>query len=298
MTRRMFLSTPALAAAQGGAWTDFQIACMTLGWGGYPFERGVQGVAAAGFKYIAIGPNHTDTAGKRIATIPEDAPAAAAKERAQRCRDAGLDPVLMFGSYYPERPKADEIYKRRIEQAHAAGIPNILTFGSPKGTAEDFAPFVKSLQAVADQAKSAGVSIGVKQHGGITGTGEMTFKIVREVGSPAVQLYYDAGNVLWYNNASPVADMAVCGGSVRGFAIKDFRVIGTKRTTCGPGMGVVDHFELLRPVARVPGKIVLACETLFEPFTPRPAGPEGIDALARRAREHLDTVTRALKVVL
>jgi sugar phosphate isomerase/epimerase len=271
---------------------------MTLAWGGHTFERGVKGVAAAGFKFAALGPNHTDAAGNREATIPEDAPASIAKARAKLCRDAGLDPVLMFGTYYPERPKADEIYKRRVEQAHEAGIPNILTFGSPQGKPEDFGPFVRTLQAVADLAKSAGVRIGVKQHGGITGTGAMTAKLVAEAASPAIQLYYDAGNVLWYNNQSPAADMAVCGAAVRGFAIKDFRVMGAKKTTCGPGMGVVDHFELLRPVARVREKIVLACETIFEPFVARPTTPEGIDVLARRAREHLETVTRGLKAAL
>ncbi len=39
----------------------------------------------------------------------------------------------------------------------------------------------------------------------------------------------------------------------------------------------------------------LACENIFEPLVPRPTTPEGIDALARRAREYVDSVIRGLQ---
>jgi hypothetical protein len=38
----------------------------------------------------------------------------------------------------------------------------------------------------------------------------------------------------------------------------------------------------------------LCCENIFAPLVPRPAEPEGIDTLARRAREFLDTVIAGL----
>jgi hypothetical protein len=41
----------------------------------------------------------------------------------------------------------------------------------------------------------------------------------------------------------------------------------------------------------------LACENIFEPLVPRPKTPEGIDALARRAREFMETVLRGLAAV-
>jgi hypothetical protein len=57
----------------------------------------------------------------------------------------------------------------------------------------------------------------------------------------------------------------------------------------------VDHYKLLAPVAQTGLKMPLAIETVWEPYTPHPAGPEGIDALARRAREYLDAVTAGLR---
>jgi hypothetical protein len=42
----------------------------------------------------------------------------------------------------------------------------------------------------------------------------------------------------------------------------------------------------------------LACENIFEPLVPRPATAEGVDALARRAREYMETVIAGLRTVM
>jgi hypothetical protein len=39
----------------------------------------------------------------------------------------------------------------------------------------------------------------------------------------------------------------------------------------------------------------LCCENIFAPLLPPPASPEGIDALARRAREYLEVVIQGLQ---
>jgi hypothetical protein len=39
----------------------------------------------------------------------------------------------------------------------------------------------------------------------------------------------------------------------------------------------------------------LCCENVFAPVLPRPAKPEGVDALARRAREFLEIVIQGLQ---
>ena len=57
MTRRVALQTVAVAAALGqrSPGTDFQIACMTIPFQAFSFERGVKGVAAAGFTGAGAG---------------------------------------------------------------------------------------------------------------------------------------------------------------------------------------------------------------------------------------------------
>jgi hypothetical protein len=41
----------------------------------------------------------------------------------------------------------------------------------------------------------------------------------------------------------------------------------------------------------------LCCENIFAPLLPRPSEPEGVDALARRARERLEVVTQGLQAL-
>ena len=90
-----------MAAAQTSARAEFQIACMTIPFQQYSFERGVKGIAAAGFRYIAWGPSQMDSAKRRIDTIAADAGPERARELLRICRDAGLETVLMFASFYP-----------------------------------------------------------------------------------------------------------------------------------------------------------------------------------------------------
>jgi hypothetical protein len=57
-------------------------------------------------------------------------------------------------------------------------------------------------------------------------------------------------------------------------------------------LGEVDHDKLLAPVRRMGLDMPLACENIFEPMVPRPADPDKVDALARRAREFLEKVVQ------
>jgi sugar phosphate isomerase/epimerase len=138
------------------------------------------------------------------------------------------------------------------------------------------------------------VTVAVKQHGGVTATGELTASVVREVNHPSVVVWYDAGNVWGYMNVDANLDFEKCASMTRGFAIKDIRSWGGKRSACGPGFGQTDHYKMLGAVAGNGGPIPLCCETIGEPLVPRPDTPEAVEALARRAREFLDTVVRGI----
>ena len=297
MTRRVALQTLAAAAAAAQTSshrTEFQIACMTIPFQTFSFERGVKGVATAGYKYLAWGPNQTGPDGKRLDTIALDAGVGRARELLRISRDAGLDTVLMFAAFYPENPGAVDAYKKRIDQAQAAGIPHLLSFGSPKSMAEQRAPFIKTLRESAEHARTAKVTIAVKQHGGVTATGELTAAVVREVNHPSVVVFYDPGNVWGYMNVDANLDFQKCAAVTRGFAIKDIRAWAGKRSACGPGFGQTDHYAMLGAVASNGGKIPLCCETVTEPLVARPETPEAVEVVARRAREFLDTVVRGI----
>lgn len=277
-------------AARGRKATRFQIACMTLPYSRFPLNRALNGIKAAGYDYVAWGTTHREGS-TEVPVIAAAAPPFQAKELAGKCRDLGLEPLMMFSGVYPEASDALEVMTARIRQAAAARMPHVLTFGHTRGGNRKL--WVDRLKQLGPIARDHGVTIVVKQHGGETGTGAACAAITREVGDEGVKVNYDAGNVMDYLDVDPIPDIRACAEEVRGFCIKDHRNF-PRDEDCGPGFGEVDHYRLLQPVAFTGRDMPLCCENISAPVIPAPTDPAGIDALARRAREFLDVVTRGL----
>src|SRR6185437_9658857 len=117
----------------------------------------------------AWGTAHQEDGGRPVPVVAPDAPPERAKELAARCRDMGLEPLLMFSNVYPEAPEALRVLTARIRQAAAGGVPQVLTFGHTKGGNRTL--WVERFKALGPLARDHGVTIVVKQHGGETGTG-------------------------------------------------------------------------------------------------------------------------------
>jgi len=264
---------------------------MTLPYSQFPFERALRGIKAAGYSFVAWGTTHKESAGDRVPIIAPDAPPQKAKDLAARTRDLGLEPVMMFSMVYPEAKDGLEVLTQRIQQAAAARIPQVLTFGHTEGG--DRRLWVERFRKLGPIARSNGVLLVVKQHGGTTGTGEVCAEIIREVADEGVKVNYDAGNVMDYLDVDPIPDIRKCAAEVRSFCIKDHRNFPSDED-CGPGLGEIDHYKLLDAVAWTGLTMPLCCENIFAPLLPRSAVPEGIDQLARRAREFLETVIQGL----
>lgn len=272
--------------------TVFQHACMTLPYSGFPLQRALEGIKSAGYRFVAWGVNHREANGEQVPVMPEDATPEKAKTLGKQCRDLGLEPVMMFSTIYPENPRGMTVLTQRIKQAAAAGIGQVLTFGHTQGGNRTV--WVERFKALGPIARDHGVMIVVKQHGGTTGTGEACAEIVREVNNPNVLVNYDAGNVMDYLDLDPIPDIRKCASEIRSFCVKDHRN-WPKDQDCGPGFGEIDHYRLFEPVAFTGLTMPLAYENIFAPLVSRPSTPEGIDALARRAREFLETVISGLQ---
>ena len=270
--------------------TQFQIACMTLPYSAFPLERALLGIKGAGYEYVAWGTTHRED-GRNVPALSADAPPEQARELAKRCRDMGLEPLMMFSEIYPEAEKGLDVLKHRLIQAAAAGIPQVLTFGHTQGGNRQL--WIERFRALGPIARDNGVLLVVKQHGGETGTGAACAEITREVADDGVKVNYDAGNVLDYLRIDPLPDIIACADEVRSFCIKDHRIF-PKDGDCGPGLGEIDHYKLLHPVAFTGRRMPLCCENIFAPCLPRPATPDGVDKLAKRAREFLELVTQGL----
>ena len=289
------LKTAGAAESKSVKPTEFQIACMTLPYSQFPLKRALTGIKSAGYKHVAWGTSHRETeGGKRIPVMPTDASPAQAKELAQQCRDLGLEPLMMFSTIYPEATNGLEVLTNRLKQAGAAQVPHVLTFGHTKGGNRKL--WIERFKKLGPIARDNGVLLVVKQHGGSTGSGEACAEIIREVDDPGIRVNYDAGNVMDYLNVDPIPDIRKCADVVHSFCMKDHRN-WPKDQDCGPGFGEIDHYRLLQPVAFTGRKMPLCCENIFAPVIPRPTNPAGIDSLARRVREFLETVVAGVTQV-
>jgi sugar phosphate isomerase/epimerase len=264
---------------------------MTLPYSQFPLQRALGGIKSAGYRFVAWGTTHREAGGKQEPAVAGDAAPERARELGKRCRDMGLEPLLMFSEVYPEATDALTILTNRIRQAEAGGVPQVLTFGHTRGGNRKL--WVERFKQLGPIARDHGVTIVVKQHGGETGTGAACAEIIREVADEGIKVNYDAGNVMDYLDVDPIPDLRTCSAEVRSFCIKDHRNT-PKDEDCGPGFGEIDHYKLLGIVANTGRTIPLCCENIFAPLLARPKDPEGVDALARRAREFLETVTRGL----
>ncbi|MEZ6086491.1 MAG: TIM barrel protein [Pirellulaceae bacterium] len=268
--------------------TDFQIACMTLPYAQFPLQRALVGIQSAGYKSVAWGTTHRETEGtERTPVMPVDAPPAKARDLAKRCRDLGLEPVMMFSTVYPEADDALALLTHRIKQAAAAGVGQVLTFGHTEGGNREL--WTRRFKLLGPIARDHGVLLVVKQHGGSTGTGQACAEIIREVDDAGVRVNYDAGNVMDYLNVDPIPDIQACADVVHSFCMKDHRNWPIDQD-CGPGFGEIDHYRLLHPVAATGRTMPLCCENIFAPAVDRPKSPEAIDRLARQVREYLEVV--------
>src|SRR5262245_5747289 len=303
MNRRTFLGAAGAVAITGSTAfaavqedkkpTKFQIACMTLPYSRFTLNRALEGIKGAGYSFVAWGTSHREN-NKDVPVMARDATPAAAKELAKKCRDMGLEPVMMFSGIYPEDKVGLEVLTQRLKQAGAAGVPQVLTFGHTKGGNHKL--WVERFKQLGPIAKDNNTMLVVKQHGGETGTGEACAAITKEVDHPNVKVNYDAGNVLDYLDKDPIPDIKACASEVWSSCIKDHRN-WPKDEDCGPGFGEIDHYKLLHPVAFTGRAMPLACENIFAPLVPRPDKPEGVDALAKRAREFLEVVIAGLQPV-
>jgi sugar phosphate isomerase/epimerase len=268
---------------------------MTLPYSDFTLDRALEGIRKAGYAYVAWGTTHRVN-GKATPVMPADAPPKRARDLAQRCRDMGLEPLMMFSGIYPEANNAVQVLTARIHQAAAAKMPQVLTFGHTKGGNRRL--WVERFRQLGPIARNNGVMIVVKQHGGTSGTGVACAAITRDVNDAGIKVNYDAGNVMDYLRLPPakvIQDLQQCASEVHSYCIKDHRDFPPPHQDCGPGLGEIDHYRLLHPVAFLGRSIPLCCENIFAPKLGRPNNANDIDALARRAREFLELVTRGVQ---
>lgn len=241
--------------ANAGA-SRFQLGAMTIPYARWSLDRALEGIAGAGLS--AVGLRGLDVNGP---LLPERPSARDCADLRRRVESHGLLPVLMFASRGEGDPA--ERLRRDVDTVAELGIPRLLVIPvspAPKFPGErpaDEHPgemvwflrveaWLRMVVPAVRRAERRGVTIVLKPHGGIAGTGEDLALLIERLNSPAVRVCYDPGNVSYYEGVRPEPDLPTVVDLVGAVCIKDHRGGRAVVDFPEPGDGQIDHLAIFR----------------------------------------------------
>jgi sugar phosphate isomerase/epimerase len=226
------------------------------------FAQTLRGIKAAGFDYIGLNQRQEVAPGRML--VPEDASPQRLRELRQMLADAGLTPVMMFARRGGDiGPETVESYYRDLEVCQALGITRLLMWGpSPyrKGLTvrrprrewqELTARFFAGMELLARAAEQVNVLVVLKPHMGLTAAAWELADTLERIGSPAVRICYDAGNVHYYEGLEPEEDIKEIAAQTVALCVKDHRGPRGNDDFPTPGDGEIDHAAIFRTLADV-----------------------------------------------
>ena len=218
------------------------LGCFSRPWTKYALEVSMEGTAQAGFQYFGFM-----TAGDGLPLPPN-----ASQEQVNNLAGLLEKYNLKNLENYTSIPWGDEAVARAalhsyVDNSHTLGA----TFMHNSGTNDEalYDQFLELMEEAAEYAKSKGIVVMMKPHGGVTATARGLVALMQRISSDNLKVFYDPGNVLFYTGERPEDDFEALAPYVAGMSIKDETggVQGSVDVT--PGDGDVDFralFTILR----------------------------------------------------
>ena len=219
-----------------------QLGCFSRPWTKYALEVSMEGTAQAGFKNFGFM-----TAGDG-APLPPNASQDQVANLARLLEKYNLKNLENYTSI----PWGDEAVARSalhsyVDNSHTLGA----RFMHNSGTNDEdlYDQFLQLMEEAAEYAKSKGIVVMMKPHGGVTATARGLVALMKRIQSDNLKVFYDPGNVMFYTGERPENDFEELAPYVAGMSIKDETggVNGSVDVT--PGDGDVDFkalFTILR----------------------------------------------------
>jgi len=267
MSRRAFLQTTAMAATAMGAGAchtlaagpSWPIGCFNRPWmqkfgaglqpldtpqpANWGFDAALRGIHEAGYKTVGLlTPMPGEPFGGSEAT---DEYLTNLKKRIAR---AGLAANMGSLRIKPTLPLDEAIQdtRRQIDHAQFLHLEWLLTFGVDKK--EYYEKYYKMMADAADYAQQAKVKLVMKPHGGSSGAEEIQ-RCLSQVNRPNFKIWYDAGNIIYYDGKDPVEELKPIAQYVTGFCAKDCD--GEKGKVMIPfGAGKVDFTAVFKELKK------------------------------------------------
>lgn len=275
-----------------------KLACMTLPYIKYSFERSLQGISEAGYRYIAFGLPHAD------GDVPDENDPQAVTKLQRLFDQYGVEPIMLVSTNQLAPGQTIERARQRFETAKALGIPELLSLGvwgykefpnTPLPSEElqmKVDSFAARFREVAKLAEEYGIVVTLKPHTGNTATAQHMIDTIASIGSPWVRASYDPGNVHYYEGIDPVEDMQKLQVSqLTSFIAKDHRGGRAVNDFPIPGNGDIDFVAMFRQLNQgdFSGPVVVERVDGTNVATPT---VEELDATIREARIQLEALLK------
>jgi sugar phosphate isomerase/epimerase len=252
------LAASCSSVAGGGraARPRWRIGCYTRPWDEHPIEVALDAIAEAGYRYVGI----MTAKGKSWVVITPETTPAEARRVGDAVRQRGLKTISVYGDFSVAESSGIEALRRIIDHTAACESPDLLLGGV--GDAKLYDAYFRAIAQCCDYARSQGVRLTIKPHGGLNATGPQCRNAIERVNHPNFKLWYDPGNILYYSEGAldPVPDAATVGDLVVGMSVKDFKP--PKEVMITPGTGRVDFpavFDHLKRRGFKRGSLVVEC---------------------------------------
>jgi sugar phosphate isomerase/epimerase len=236
------------------------VGCFNRPWNQYELDDALRGIANAGFKYFGLLTQH------RAQLVSADSTPEEMDALRQKIESYGLTPLITIAS-----PKMDasvdeaaELMQRQFLAAARLGCKFVITGGTSKEA--EYKKWFEVISAAAAHAGEAGVQIVLKPHGGISATAKELALCCERIDSPHFAIWYDPGNIVYYNNKSPEDDVrelvaAIPAHRITGVCVKDCAGGLHGEVMITPTTGVVDFRRVFSTLfeAGVQGPFVVEC---------------------------------------
>ena len=241
-----------------------RLAASTNSYHTYSLEDALAGIAGAGFKSVELTsvPGWTE----HVRRDADDEEIAYVKDQLAK---NGLEAVSLSGHSDLVSDAGIAEFRKALAIAKKLGVKYVTTStgghdASSSGSLEhQREAFMKNIRPLADEAAALGIDICLETHGGLLATGEISKKLIQDIGKPNISINYDPGNVIHYGGVEPDEDIVGSADTVGHMHVKD--QIGGKGVWNFPaaGTGEVDFDTIFKELDKAGFNGICSVEVEF-----------------------------------
>jgi sugar phosphate isomerase/epimerase len=226
---------------------ELTIGSTTRPYSGLSYEEAFARIGKAGYTDVAIFANQVGD--EKVIPVGTETTTAEISSVKKAAADAGVSPSMVLGRAHLDKGLEGAItdYKKLLDNAAALGTKWILELGTGKEEYYDMYP--KVMRQAAEHAKSVGVGISLKPHGGISLTARELVDLVGLVDHPSFSISYDPGNIIFYTKGEvrPESEVAEVAPLTSTAIIKDCLIHddGRPDVNVTAGDGLVEFYTVL-----------------------------------------------------